>query len=79
MPRVCREVHLVRRPDGVPVPADFALVEVDVPEPGPNAKFVVRNAYLGVDPFLRLFMSGPRRTRISIPSTKLLRVWLSAG
>ena len=28
-----REIHLAARPHGVPQPTDFALVEVDVPEP----------------------------------------------
>ena len=29
-----REIHLVRRPKGMPVPADFAVVDVNVPPTG---------------------------------------------
>jgi NADPH-dependent curcumin reductase CurA len=47
-----REWHLVARPDGRPVPEDFALVETDVPEPGPG-QILVRNLYLSVDPYMR--------------------------
>jgi NADPH-dependent curcumin reductase CurA len=47
-----REWHLVARPDGWPVPEDFALVETDVPEPGPG-QILVRNLYLSVDPYMR--------------------------
>ncbi|UWE08601.1 NADP-dependent oxidoreductase [Actinacidiphila bryophytorum] len=47
-----REWHLAARPHGWPTPADFALVETPVPEPGPG-QIVVRNLYLSVDPYMR--------------------------
>ncbi|MET9222262.1 NADP-dependent oxidoreductase [Streptomyces sp. NPDC088197] len=47
-----REWHLVARPKGWPVPEDFALVETDVPEPGPG-QILVRNLHLSVDPYMR--------------------------
>jgi hypothetical protein len=47
-----REWHLVRRPQGWPLPDDFALVETDVPDPGPG-QVLVRNLYLSVDPYMR--------------------------
>jgi NADPH-dependent curcumin reductase CurA len=47
-----REWHLVARPQGWPRPEDFALVETDVPEPGPG-QVLVRNLYLSVDPYMR--------------------------
>ncbi|WP_248959078.1 NADP-dependent oxidoreductase [Sphaerisporangium perillae] len=47
-----REWHLVARPRGVPTPADFALREVPIPEPGPG-QILVRNLYLSVDPYMR--------------------------
>jgi NADPH-dependent curcumin reductase CurA len=47
-----REVRLVRRPTGMPDPADFAVVDVDVP--GPSAGHVlVRNTWMSVDPYMR--------------------------
>jgi NADPH-dependent curcumin reductase CurA len=47
-----REIHLVARPRGEPSPADFALVEVDVPEPA-DGEVVIRNAFVSVDPYMR--------------------------
>ena len=47
-----REIHLVRRPNGWPVPEDFRMVEVEVPEPAPG-QIVVRNDLMSVDPYMR--------------------------
>ena len=47
-----RQWELRRRPQGEPVPDDVALVEVDVPAPGPG-QVLVRNHYLSVDPYMR--------------------------
>src|SRR5262245_65574518 len=47
-----RQVLLASRPAGTPTPADFRLVEVDVPEPGPG-EIMVRNIYMSVDPYMR--------------------------
>ncbi|MGF7239257.1 MAG: NADP-dependent oxidoreductase [Frankia sp.] len=52
-----REWHLVRRPDGWPVDRDVALVEVDVPDPGPG-ELLVRNAVMSVEPYMRGRMSA---------------------
>jgi hypothetical protein len=45
-------VRLVRRPHGTPTPEDFAVVEVDVPDPGPG-QVLVRNLFMSVDPYMR--------------------------
>jgi NADPH-dependent curcumin reductase CurA len=50
------EWHLVRRPEGVPVDADVALVEVEVGDPGPG-EIVVRNTVMSVEPYMRGRMS----------------------
>lgn len=47
-----REVHLRRRPAGLPVADDFAIVERPIPEPGPG-QFLVRNILMSVDPYMR--------------------------
>ncbi len=47
-----REVHLAARPKGEPLPTDFALVEVEAPEPGPG-EVAVRNLVMSVDPYMR--------------------------
>jgi len=43
------EVRLASRPAGAPTPADFSIVDVDVPEPGPG-QLLVRNVFVSVDP-----------------------------
>lgn len=47
-----REVHLVSRPDGLPTPDNFQIVETNVPEPAAG-EFVVKNLYMSVDPAMR--------------------------
>ena len=66
MPFKSREVQLVARPTARPVESDFAVAEVSVPDPEPR-QFIVQNAYLGLDPFLRLYMSGPRSNHNAYP------------
>ncbi len=52
VPTAAREWHLAARPQGWPTPADFALVEAPVRQPGPG-EILVRNEYLSVDPYMR--------------------------
>jgi len=52
-----REIHLVKRPDGMPRESDFASVETTLPEPG-EGQALVQNLYLSIDPATR-----PRLTR----------------
>ncbi|MGW6915715.1 NADP-dependent oxidoreductase [Kitasatospora sp. NPDC054939] len=52
VPAAAREWHLAARPQGWPVPADFALVEAPVRTPGPG-EILVRNTHLSVDPYMR--------------------------
>ncbi|MGW7413603.1 NADP-dependent oxidoreductase [Streptomyces sp. NPDC054863] len=52
LPTSSRAWHLVRRPNGWPVPEDFALVESPVTEPGAG-RILVRNLHLSVDPYMR--------------------------
>ncbi|MFF3408957.1 NADP-dependent oxidoreductase [Streptomyces sp. NPDC002742] len=59
LPSVGREWHLVSRPVGWPKPADFALVEAEVRQPGPG-EVLVRNAYVSVDPYMRGRMSAAK-------------------
>jgi NADPH-dependent curcumin reductase CurA len=47
-----REVHLVKRPEGLPEPQDFALVETEVADPA-EGQVRVRNLYMSVDPAMR--------------------------
>lgn len=54
-----RQWELRRRPQGEPVPDDVALVEVEVPTPGPG-EVLVRNHYLSVDPYMRGRMNAAK-------------------
>ena len=47
-----REIHLVRRPDGMPRPDDFAVVQTDVGDPG-DGEILVQNLLMSVDPYMR--------------------------
>jgi NADPH-dependent curcumin reductase CurA len=51
-----REIHLKRRPVGMPVAGDFAEVTAEAPTPGPG-EVQVRNLYMAVDPAMRGRMS----------------------
>ncbi|WHM38872.1 NADP-dependent oxidoreductase [Streptomyces sp. BPTC-684] len=52
LPATSREWHLVARPHGWPVPADFALREVPVVAPA-EGRILVRNLFMSVDPYMR--------------------------
>ena len=47
-----RQIHLVRRPNGVPVAEDFAVVEVTTPDAG-EGQVQVQNLLMSVDPYMR--------------------------
>jgi NADPH-dependent curcumin reductase CurA len=49
---ITRQVHLVRRPNGVPVPEDFAVVEAQLPDAG-EGEIQVEGLILSVDPYMR--------------------------
>ena len=52
LPTKGREWHLVSRPQGWPVPADFALREAPVADPV-EGQVLVRNQHISVDPYMR--------------------------
>ncbi len=49
---VARQIHLVRRPQGVPVPQDFAVVERPYAEAG-DGEVLVEALMMSVDPYMR--------------------------
>ncbi len=59
MSTAAREFHLLRHPDGEPVPDDFELVTRELPDPA-DGELLVRNTWLSVDPYMRGRMSGIR-------------------
>jgi NADPH-dependent curcumin reductase CurA len=52
-----REIRLVRRPRGLPEPADFALADVRLPAPR-DGELLVRNTWMSLDPAMRIRMAG---------------------
>lgn len=50
--RTARQFHLVNRPEAMPQHSDFALVEVELPEPEAG-EVLVKNLYMSVDPYMR--------------------------
>ncbi len=59
MPERNRQVVLKRRPNGMPVPEDFAIAEGAPPEPQPG-EVLLRGLYLSLDPYMRGRISGQR-------------------
>lgn len=59
MPTASREIRLVARPHGEPTTADFALAEVELPDPS-EGEILVRNAFVSVDPYMRGRMNEAR-------------------
>jgi NADPH-dependent curcumin reductase CurA len=59
MPDTNRQVLLKRRPNGMPVPEDFALVDSPLPEPG-EGQVLLEGIYLSLDPYMRGRISGQR-------------------
>jgi NADPH-dependent curcumin reductase CurA len=49
---VSHEIHLKQRPVGMPTEDDFQLVKVNVPDLK-DGKFLVRNIWMSVDPYMR--------------------------
>jgi NADPH-dependent curcumin reductase CurA len=49
---VRKSMVLRRRPSGMPGPDDFALIEQDMPEPGPG-EVLTRTIWLSIDPYMR--------------------------
>jgi hypothetical protein len=52
-----REIHLLRRPEGMPSPGDFALVTTQVADPA-EGEVLVENLYMSVDPAMRPRMTS---------------------
>jgi NADPH-dependent curcumin reductase CurA len=59
VPIASREIRLASRPRGAPLADDFALAEVQLPDPV-EGELLIRNAYLSVDPYMRGRMNDVR-------------------
>jgi NADPH-dependent curcumin reductase CurA len=70
---VTREIHLVRRPNGVPVLEDFALVEVPLPEVG-EGELLVEAGLQSVDPYMRTRLAADQALDAAMLGTGIGRV-----
>jgi NADPH-dependent curcumin reductase CurA len=73
-----REVHLVRRPEGPPAAADFALVEAEVPDPA-DGEVLVRNLMMSVDPAIRPRLSNDQPLDVAIGGGAVGRIEKSSN
>jgi NADPH-dependent curcumin reductase CurA len=69
-----KEVHLKKRPPGLPATDDFDIVEIDVGDPAPG-EVLVRNLFLSVDPYMR----GRMRDRKSYVAPYALGETMTGG
>lgn len=51
-----KEIHLKKRPSGFVMEDDFELVEVKVPKVEKEGEFLVRNIWMTINPFLRIYI-----------------------
>ena len=68
-----REIHLVARPDGMPKPTDFALVETSVGDAG-DGQVLVQNLYMSVDPAMRPRLTAGQDLDVAMMGGALGRV-----
>jgi NADPH-dependent curcumin reductase CurA len=65
-----KEIHLKKRPAGFVTEHDFELVEVEVPEIKKEGEFLVRNIWMSVDPFMRIYMTKGSKIRPPVELNK---------
>ena len=70
---IARQIHLVRRPQGVPVPEDFAIVERPYAEAG-DGEVLVENLYMSVDPAMRPRLTAGQDLNVAMMGGALGRV-----
>jgi NADPH-dependent curcumin reductase CurA len=59
---ISKEVHLKKRPAGFVREDDFELVEVEIPEIKKEGEYLVRNIWMSVDPFMRIYLTKGSKT-----------------
>jgi NADPH-dependent curcumin reductase CurA len=67
-----KEIHLKKRPAGFVTEDDFELVEVEVPEIRKEVEFLVRNIWMSVDPWVRIYMVKGSRIMPPVQLNKAL-------
>src|SRR5919199_2407038 len=67
-----KEIHLKKRPAGFVTEDDFELVEVEVPEIKKEGEFLVRNVWMSVDPWMRIYMTKGSKIMSPVELNKAL-------
>jgi NADPH-dependent curcumin reductase CurA len=68
-----QEVHLIDRPQGMPTPEHFKLVEVEVADVG-EGQILVENIYMSVDPAMRPRLAGQQALNVAMMGGAIGRV-----
>jgi NADPH-dependent curcumin reductase CurA len=68
-----QEVHLIDRPQAVPTPEQFKLVEVEIADPG-DGQVLVENIYMSVDPAMRPRLAGQQALNVAMMGGAIGRV-----
>lgn len=55
--KIGKEIYLKKRPAGFVTEDDFEAVEVEIPEIKKEGEFFVRNIWMSVDPWMRIYMT----------------------
>ena len=66
MPTISTQVQLAARPVGDPKPGDFAIVEVELPDPG-DGEMLCRVIYQSLDPYMRGRMDDAKSYARPVP------------
>jgi NADPH-dependent curcumin reductase CurA len=69
---ISKEIHLRKRPTGFVTEDDFELVEVEIPGIIKEGEFLVRNIWMSIDPFMRIYMVKGSKIRPPIELNKAL-------
>jgi len=67
-----KEIHLRKWPAGFVTEDDFELVEVEIPEIKKEGEFLVRNIWMSVDPWMRIYMTKGSKAMPPVELNKVL-------
>jgi NADPH-dependent curcumin reductase CurA len=71
-----KEIHLRKRPAGFVTEDDFELVEIEIPEIKKDGEFLVRNIWMSVDPWMRIYMTKGSKIMHPVELNKALNLKL---
>jgi NADPH-dependent curcumin reductase CurA len=69
---ISKEIHLKKRPAGFVTEDDFELVEIEVPGIKKEGEFLVRNMWMSIDPWIRIYMTKGSKIMPPVELNKVL-------